>query len=177
MNEDERAEQVSAFRRMLSLPIGDKPAVPEDKVVRLAATLMVEEMFETIRAMFTQLDHAELIRAERIVMYVVKSSAIDVDMVELFDGCGDVDYVVEGTRQAFGVKGLPIAREIHRANMTKGQAVARADGKHEKPPGFIPADVAGELRKQGWEEKPTERCPCTHYTGEKWCAKHQREVS
>jgi predicted HAD superfamily Cof-like phosphohydrolase len=72
------------------------------------------------------------------------------DLPAFADALADIDYVVEGARLEFGINGSPIADEVHRANMAKLGGPKRADGKHMKPEGWTPPDVAGELVKQGW---------------------------
>ncbi len=52
---------------------------------------------------------------------------------------------------ACGVDSRPIQLAIHHANMAKKDGPKReSDGKRLKPPGWKPADIEGELRKQGW---------------------------
>lgn len=54
-------------------------------------------------------------------------------------------------RQEFGINGEPIANLVHAANMTKASREVRSDGKRLKPVGFVLPDIAGELRRQGWD--------------------------
>ena len=77
------------------------------------------------------------------------------NLVELVDALADLDYVVEGTRIEFGINGKPIADAVHAANMAKVGGGIRGDGKINKPEGWQPPDIAGELRKQGWEGQRT----------------------
>lgn len=79
---------------------------------------------------------------------------MNVDLVEFADALADLDYVIEGTRLEFGINGAPIAAEVHRSNLSKlgpNGPMLREDGKILKPPGWTPPDIAGELRKQGWQ--------------------------
>lgn len=125
------------------------PTVPEEAIVRLRARLIAEEAFETLRAL---LPHAHLSHLQDLVMRQIDDSALSnrwVDMVGLADGCADLDYVVEGTRIAFGIHGVPIANRVHLANMSKlGGPIV--EGKQMKPEGWQPPDIAAALRAQGW---------------------------
>lgn len=105
---------------------------------------------------------------------LIDRAKVRVDLVELADGLADLDYVVEGTRLEFGIDGGPVADEVHRSNMAKSSPCAactgarvyhkclvcqgtgrvhrkRSDGKTLKPENWTPPDIAGELKKQGWQ--------------------------
>lgn len=68
----------------------------------------------------------------------------------------DVVYVAYGTALVHGVDLDAVITEIHRANMTKigpdGEVARRADGKVLKGEHYEAPDVAGVLRKQGWDD-------------------------
>jgi predicted HAD superfamily Cof-like phosphohydrolase len=144
--------QVVAFHVANDQPILTKPQVPTDDRVRLRLTLIAEEFFEGLRACLPDA-HLGLVEAE--VQAEIRTMPIRVDLPGLADALADLDYVIEGTRLEFGIDGDPIAAEVHRSNMSKlgadGKPVRRADGKIMKGPNFTPPDIAGELRKQGWE--------------------------
>jgi predicted HAD superfamily Cof-like phosphohydrolase len=153
--------QVSEFHRVYEQPIGDKPAVPDEKTVRLRASLIAEEFVEMLEAMFGPFAYnrygvvtATIDDLKHRIGTIIDLSPIKVDLPELADAWGDLDYVVEGSRLAFGVNGEPIAAEIQRSNLSKlgadGKPVRREDGKVLKGPNFTRPDIAGELRKQGW---------------------------
>lgn len=145
-------EQVSEFHNVYDHPIRIKPGVPADDRVRLGLALIAEEFFETLRAC---LPESYLGLAEAEVMADIKGSPVTVDLPGFIDGLADLDYVVEGRRLEFGVDGGPIAAEVHRSNMSKlgpdGKPIKSSIGKVLKGPNFTPPDIAGELRKQGWE--------------------------
>ena len=149
--------QVTEFHKAFEQDIGEKPAVPDEKTVRLRVKLVGEEFCEMLDAVFGdtafEAGHIDAIRGS--VSRLAQLGNINVDLVELVDAWGDIDYVVEGSRLAFGVVGQPIADEIQRSNMAKlgpdGKPIIREDGKRLKPPGWTPPDIEGELRKQGWE--------------------------
>ncbi|MFF9818080.1 MazG nucleotide pyrophosphohydrolase domain-containing protein [Streptomyces sp. NPDC014006] len=67
----------------------------------------------------------------------------------------DVVYVAYGTALVHGIDLDQVIAEIHRSNMTKlgpvGQVSRRADGKVLKGESYEAPDVAGVLRRQGWE--------------------------
>lgn len=60
----------------------------------------------------------------------------------------DVLCVVYGTAVDFGVNLAPFWRVVHESNMAKRGGATRADGKHLKPEGWEPPDIAGVLADQ-----------------------------
>ena len=142
--------QVAEFQKAFGYPIADKPQVPSDEAVRFRMRLIGDEFCEALGAAFASRDRVVDIR-ERI-LNLIDSGVVEVDMPEFADALGDLDYVVEGTRLTFGIDGAPVAAEIQRSNMAKvGGPKRESDGKQLKPPGWTPPDIAGVLRKQGWE--------------------------
>lgn len=143
-------DDVIAFHVIGDMPIADKPTIPPEERVRLRAALVAEECFELLESMFDPNDFSLL---KTIVAHRIVTSPVTVDMEGVADALGDIDYVVEGTRLEFGIDGDAIAAEIQRANMAKfgPGSSKREDGKQLKPPDWTPPDIAGVLKKLGWE--------------------------
>jgi predicted HAD superfamily Cof-like phosphohydrolase len=134
----------------MDVPVGERPAVPEDERVRLRMSLVSEEFCELWDAVCdNQAGLAELRFVLGHLLGVVASR--EVDLPELADALADLDYVIEGARLEFGIDGASVAAGVHAANMRKVDGPVRADGKRMKPEGWQPFDVAAELRRQGWE--------------------------
>lgn len=152
-------EQVAEFHAAMDMKDPATPTIPSDDRVRLRAKLIAEEFFEVMEAMFSRAERNNIEDLHSKMLGIIKDGWVQVDMPELADGMGDLDYVVEGTRLEFGIDGEPIAAEIHRTNMAKfiGEPVwsepASPGGarKRLKPVGWTPPDITGELRKQGWK--------------------------
>jgi predicted HAD superfamily Cof-like phosphohydrolase len=157
------SEQVAEFHAAMGLSglgpsSSEGPKIIADERVKLRASLIAEEFFETMDAMFS-ISVPEGRRPlfsnvrDDFMFWLGRAGPVNirVDLVSLADGLADLDYVVEGTRLEFGIDGAPIAAEVHRANMTKVGGPNREDGKRLKPPGWTPPDIEGELRKQGWK--------------------------
>jgi predicted HAD superfamily Cof-like phosphohydrolase len=144
-------EQVTEFHETFDHPVGSHPQIPTDERVRLRMRLIAEEFFEAMEAVFVRnTPKISLAEISGEVDDYIRRAAIDVDLPSLADALGDLDYVVEGCRIEFGIDGKPIADAIHAANMAKVGGGKRADGKHQKPEGWQPPDIEGELIKQGW---------------------------
>jgi predicted HAD superfamily Cof-like phosphohydrolase len=153
----ELQKQVIAFHLKFGHPIASAPVIPDDALVRFRVKLIVEECLEVIEALFDansrfgvnlwgDTDAREALAEARQLLYALISQArVDVHLPGLADGLGDLDYVSEGTRLAFGLDGDPIAAEIQRSNMLKEP---NGQGKPTKPEGWTPPDIAGEIRKQ-----------------------------
>lgn len=142
------------------------PSIPSIDTIRLRLKLITEEYFEALSSILPfdlskmPIDHFDFQRRVHSKLVLARATIDDaitqyggnaVDIVELADALADLDYVVEGTRIAFGVDGKPIADEVHRSNLTKIGGTRREDGKWVKPDSYSPADVRGELEKQGWK--------------------------
>ena len=143
-------KQVGEFHALNDQPILHKPQVPADDRVRLRLALIAEEFFEALTACGVNFGAAAFDVREGIEDWGTKAN-----LPELADALADLDYVIEGTRLEFGIDGGPIAAEVHRSNMSKlgadGKPIKNEIGKVVKGPNFTPPDIAGELRKQGWE--------------------------
>lgn len=79
------------------------------------------------------------------------SAAMSGDLVGAVDGIVDLIYVCIGAALTWGVDLEDIWDEVHASNMRKEGGGNRPDGKVLKPEGWTPPDVAGELKKQGWD--------------------------
>jgi len=139
-------DQVSAFHAVMGVDCPACPTVPSADVVRLRARLIAEEFCETMASLYPRSNWDAI----RVLLMAQFDNSPSPDMIGLADGLADLDYVVEGTRQAFGIDGAPIAAEVHRSNMAKLGGPKDANGKIRKPDGWLPPDVAGELSAQGW---------------------------
>lgn len=70
------------------------------------------------------------------------------DMAELADGIGDAVYVLVGFAVACGIDLRPVWAAIQAANMAKSGGPVSDTGKHMKPPGWAPPDIAAILARQ-----------------------------
>lgn len=151
-------EQVTAFHKKFGQPIGARPKVPTDAMVRFRLKLIMEEFFELFEAAFNP-KHSKLDEARAILQVFVENGHLDMNFPEFVDALGDMDYINEGTRLVFGVDGDPVADEIQRANMAKDPAYVDAkDSYHTsatikpvKPAGWTPPDIERVLIEQGWK--------------------------
>lgn len=142
------SDQVRAFHEATGAPIGKIPRTPADARVRLRLRLIAEEFLELLGASLGGGEWLEIINLR--LQGAIGTFGIQVNLPEFIDALADLDYVIEGARLEFGADGGPIADLVHAANMTKASGEVRPDGKRLKPPGFVPPDIAGELRRQGW---------------------------
>lgn len=144
------SDQVREFHQAFGMPVNTVPAVPPGDRVQLRLRLITEEYCELLESCGPLSKYLK----ELLFAYCDSVEPKDVDLVEFTDACADLDYVVEGARLEFGVDSAPVAAEVHRSNMSKvgpgGKVTYREDGKVVKPETYSPADIAGELKKQGW---------------------------
>lgn len=147
-------KNVKEFHEAGNQPVLDKPQIPPEDRVILRGKLITEEYFETMEALFPELEEYFNHLKETVQEKIKETNPDETppNIVELADGLGDLDYVVEGTRLEFGINGEPVGMEIQRSNMAKfgpGSWI-REDGKVMKPPDWTAPDIEGELKKQGW---------------------------
>ena len=157
----DRQRRLIAFHMAFDVPILHKPQVPADDRVRLRLRLIAEEFFELLAA--SGIDSYLWDEAETIVYRAIavgggwsedeidKRAALPVRLPDFADALADLDYVIEGTRLEFGIDGETIEAEVHRSNLSKVGGATREDGKKLKGPNYSPPDVAGVLRRQGWQ--------------------------
>jgi predicted HAD superfamily Cof-like phosphohydrolase len=184
--------RVAAFHAMIGAPVNHTPAVPPDDRVRLRLRLVVEEVVELIGSCMRRTvpgaaspsrEAMWLAACAAKLALLIDHARFDVDLPGVADALADIDYVVEGTRLEFGIHGPPIAALVHAANMAKVGGPVDAHGKHGKPPGWTPPDIAGELVRQGWRlvhcvSNGAAICgrtgvPREWSTGEQWVDSHE----
>lgn len=129
----------------------ERVGVPSDEQVRFRVRLVAEEFFELLASCFEETEEDDAQFALLHAMKAIDGGHICINLAEAIDASVDLGYVAEGFSIAFGVDSRPMWREVQRANLEKFNGPKRAsDGKREKPEGWKPPDIEGELRKQGW---------------------------
>lgn len=148
--------QVEAFCRAAGHPVREYPQTPPEDETKLRTGLVMEEFFEFLQALYPQFKQVPYAAAMFRLREVIRFLRPDPDLVALADAMADLDYVVEGTRLAFGINGGPIAEEVQRTNMAKfgPGSWKREDGKQMKPPDWKPPDIEAILREQGMKDEP-----------------------
>lgn len=135
--------QVRAFHVKFGYPVSDVPTRDvSDDDVRFRARLMTEEFFEMLKALFHD---ANFDPFKNDLFQLFERATPNVRLVDLADGCADLDYTVQGTRLTFGIPRQEVANEVSRTNLLK-EGGPRVNGKLMKPEGWKPPDIAGILR-------------------------------
>lgn len=112
--------------------VGDPYTIPDLEIRKLRAKLILEEAFETVRA----LGFDPMLSAESAIDYAI---SVDPDLEGIIDGCADLNYVLVGTLVSCGVPDEPHFQEVCEANEDKfpeGKATFNASGKFQKPEGW-----------------------------------------
>ena len=145
-------DKLIEFHRACGVPgLGEgPPAVPPPERIRLRLKLIAEEFAELLQAAGLY-DEEEFRRArDGSLRFIDCESLGPCDLVQVADALADLVYVIEGTNLEFGIDGKHVFDVVHESNMQKTKGPRRGDGKILKPDGWKPPDIAGELRKQGW---------------------------
>lgn len=135
------------FHHALGIPAySGPPRVPSVAQVRGRLLLSAEEFCEQLDACF----HLNPAISDALRDEIRNAHIHHVDLVEIVDSWGDMNFVNNGSACEFGVQLAPIAREIARSNMTKKGAPRNVDGKITKGPNFEPPQIRRLLLEQGW---------------------------
>ena len=124
---------VAEFHRRFGVVARERPELVDLETHRLRVALIEEELEE-----FHQAGESR-------------------DLVAVADSLADLLYVVYGAAVAYGIELMPIFREVHRANLTKGnpEVLRRPDGKILKGMNFTPPDIRTLVEAQVGRETPT----------------------
>ncbi len=145
--------------------------IPPAETRELRARLIMEEAFETLKALGVVIELAddeqdnpiELVSGNEILFKEMKFTASDdphrcgdfvPDLDGIIDGCADLDFVTIGTLMACGVPDVPHLHEVCRCNNLKfpgGVATTNNHGKFQKPPGWKAPDHAAVRAKLPYE--------------------------
>ncbi|WP_324785096.1 MazG nucleotide pyrophosphohydrolase domain-containing protein [Streptomyces sp. H51] len=127
------ADLVRAFHLAVGLDARTTPTEVEPELAAHRGELLAEEAVE------------------------VAEVAVTGPLDKLAHELADVVYVAYGTALVHGIDLDAVIAEIHRSNMTKlgpdGRVARRPDGKVLKGEHYEAPDVAGVLRRQGWEPR------------------------
>jgi predicted HAD superfamily Cof-like phosphohydrolase len=125
--------------------------------MRFRSRFFLEEISELILALGARHEQnkhlsraVELIEAAREQITQAKDYEFsDVDLVEVADALGDIDYITAGAALTFGIPLPEITAEIHRSNLTKlggdGNPIYNDEGKVIKGPYYEEPEIEGIL--------------------------------
>jgi predicted HAD superfamily Cof-like phosphohydrolase len=148
MTTNTRRTRLIQLHKAFGHPILDKPTVPPDDRVRLRVELVVEETLELVVACFEHCADGRFAQIRDNLREIVKHYPVNVDLPLAADALEDIQVVCEGFNLEMGIDSGPISAEVHRTNMAKVGGPVRADGKREKPPGWVPPNIAALLEEQ-----------------------------
>jgi predicted HAD superfamily Cof-like phosphohydrolase len=133
----------------------DSPTVPSDETIRLHTRIDSEEFVEKLDALYD--DPAAIAQLKHLFRWFAEYSPIRKDLhnrlPDFADALADCAFTNEGFATAFGINLDRVFEVVAAANLRKKDGPI-VDGKRMKPEGWQPPDVAGELRRQGWEPEP-----------------------
>jgi predicted HAD superfamily Cof-like phosphohydrolase len=121
------------------------PEIASERSAILRVKLMLEELIELARAM-----GVEMGKSPCGEWYVITESECRPNLVEIADGLADLEVVMLGTANAYGIALQPVFDEVMNNNMAKfgpGHTF-REDGKLIKAPSHKPPDIHGVLMDQ-----------------------------
>jgi len=151
---DDEQLLVEIFMAKAHQEIPVRPTMPDLKTRQLRARLMLEEVLETINlglGLEVQLKSPNLNGTFDVqdLAYVERSPG---DLIQIADGCCDVNVVTKGTGSACGIALRPCFKLVSGNNLMKFAPghTFRSDGKLVKPPNHpnIDVDLARELARQ-----------------------------
>ncbi len=170
------SQRVRKFMLNIKQEVKWTPEVPEKSIVILRAMLIVEECVEMLCALYgphiieevveqviqtntsrpVNRAHAPNIPSGlgllNVFRWVFETLPLQVDLPEFADALSDMRVVITGADAAFGINGDTVDEIVMNANDLKITGPVAPSGKREKPPGWVPPDVAGALKTMGWQE-------------------------
>tara|TARA_R110002153_G_scaffold45929_8_gene129419 strand:- start:206 stop:712 length:507 start_codon:yes stop_codon:yes gene_type:complete len=168
MNKNQK--NVEEFMEAASQKGNAYPSEISQKDAELRVILLLEEVLEFSAAsgVEVKLDFDKTNGIIRDTNDLVIKKVGEVDLVEIADGVGDINYVSEGAALAYGIDMEPIHEEIQRSNMSKFiDGHRREDGKWVKGPSYSPADIKSIIEAQIAAGKKAEIKPVPVETGTK----------
>ncbi len=126
-NTSESYRVIKEFMQKAGQDTPETLTVPNEKVRKLRAKLILEEALETIWiglgvAVYIETPDSNFhsIREENLDFKVMANGTdYMVNIIELIDGCCDLQVVTKGTLIAFGVPDTPFQREVDKKNLEK----------------------------------------------------------
>jgi len=138
-------QRVDEFMRKAGQELPSSPVVPDLETRQLRATLIMEEVLETVRA----LGFSVTVTDEMGGPLVELKDEFYPSMKEIADGCCDVLVVTLGTLSACGMNDESLMTEVCDSNDSKFiDGHRRTDGKWIKGPSYNPADIDRVLAEQ-----------------------------
>jgi predicted HAD superfamily Cof-like phosphohydrolase len=144
------------FMHKAGQEIPNGPIIPNEKILRLRASLILEEALETINALgfvvgsyWNDGTQGPTLKVENM-RFVPHTDGPNLE--KIVDGCADVSVVTIGTLVACGIPDTKVLEEVDMTNLDKfgPGSYRREDGKWMKPPDFVGPDIKGILAELGW---------------------------
>lgn len=142
-------QKIEQFMRLAKQDVPLSPEIPSDEVIKLRASLILEETLETLKALgvsvyFDGID----ITTQKVKDFEIAKEK-ETNIVEVADGCADISVVTIGTLSAFGIPDQGLLDMVDDNNLEKfgeGHRI-REDGKLIKPPNHRPPDIFSYIEK------------------------------
>lgn len=152
-------KRIEKFMRGAKQDLPPKPTIPDEKVRRLRARLILEEALETVHSLgfAPSIGHYDSERQHWVVSEPVHMINIMLEPHDelislrgIADGCADISVVTIGTLSACGIKDQPLLEEVDRNNQAKvDHGTIDEYGKLIKREGHQPPDIGKILKEQG----------------------------
>lgn len=122
-NTTEHYDRVKEFMRLAGQDTPEEATIPNEKIRRLRAKLILEEALETIVALGFNVWASGPNKSIRITddrtHFAMIPNASGSNLEQLIDGCCDLSVVTIGTLIAFGIPDKPFLEEVDAANLRK----------------------------------------------------------
>jgi predicted HAD superfamily Cof-like phosphohydrolase len=143
-------KQVKEFMEKAGQKCPEKPQTisAADRILRVR--LLLEEVFELAHASRVTIDNSRSMYGVSFEDFDIYAFGDEVDLVEVADALGDINYVSYGAANAYGIDMEPIEEEVQRSNMSKFIDGYRNEktGKWEKGQSYTPVNLKPIIEKQ-----------------------------
>ena len=144
-------QQVDEFLEKAGQRVRTTPGIPEKAELKQQLSIILEELLELIAASGYEI-YDEFGGPIRHHDVSINETGLKPDLVEMVDGCLDLNVVVTGLLSKMGVADVALQDEVNQNNLAKfgPGGYRREDGKWIKPPDHKPPRILKLLVEQGY---------------------------
>jgi len=151
-------ESQADFHRAVGQPVQKRPTLPEKTLESIETRSALMQVELSIRKAQQALQADQGRRPLRIALLLEEVGVLleaerRDNLHGIADALADIEVIADGTALEYGIPLDDIRAEVHRANMSKlgpDGPIFREDGKVLKGPDYLPPDISGILRANGY---------------------------
>jgi predicted HAD superfamily Cof-like phosphohydrolase len=142
-------QKIEKFMELCGQKVPLSPEIPDEATRQLRASLILEEVIETLDALGFQIEKQSEDKNDTATKIVAVPNGKKPNLIEIADGCADVSVVISGTLSSCGIPDLKLLDMVDDNNLAKfgPGGYRREDGKWIKPPNHEKPKISEYLAK------------------------------